>query len=438
MSGFNIITHKIPCQHIREYPRALANNQEDTLYLKVKQYIPLDNPDPQPGDVTIIGAHANAIPKELYEPLWADLLDESKQNGFRIRAIWIADLAHQGESGQVNQPLLGNDPSWSDHARDLLHLINLKREEMPRPIVGIGHSVGGAQLVDLAYIHPRLLTTLVLLDPVIQVRSSEVTPETTSNPAKSSTFRRDLWPSRTEAETSFRKSPFYLAWDPRVLPLWVEYGLREVTDRSTNEPQSIATVSSRTNGEVTLMTPPAQEAFLFIRPNYSGFGHEGKPVDRSTHADVDPRSPINYPFYRSEPARIFHALPSLRPSALYVLAENSYVSAVDDAFDNLKVSKTGTGVGGSGGFREGRVNGVKLDGLGHMFPLEAPRRTAREAAAWIGDEIKRWKSEEAEHERSWKSKTLIEKQTIDERWKREIGGPPSKSKQLKQSGQPNI
>lgn len=36
--------------------------------------------------------------------------------------------------------------SWLDHSRDLLHFINLKRDEMPRPIVGIGHSFGGAQL----------------------------------------------------------------------------------------------------------------------------------------------------------------------------------------------------------------------------------------------------------------------------------------------------
>jgi hypothetical protein len=33
-----------------------------------------------------------------------------------------------------------------DHARDLLQLINLKRAEMPRPLVGIGHSMGGTNL----------------------------------------------------------------------------------------------------------------------------------------------------------------------------------------------------------------------------------------------------------------------------------------------------
>ena len=74
-----MIEHKVPCQYIREYPRALANTQEDVLHLAVKQYVPVDNPNPQPGDITIIGAHANGFPKELYEPLWDDLLSETRK-----------------------------------------------------------------------------------------------------------------------------------------------------------------------------------------------------------------------------------------------------------------------------------------------------------------------------------------------------------------------
>ena len=31
--------------------------------MSVKQYIPLDNPDPKPGDITIVGGHANGFPK---------------------------------------------------------------------------------------------------------------------------------------------------------------------------------------------------------------------------------------------------------------------------------------------------------------------------------------------------------------------------------------
>ena len=146
MNNFRVVQHKIPAQHIREYSQATASSQEDVLYLSVKQYIPLDNPNPSAGDVTIIAAHANAFPKELFEPLWEDLLSRAKANGWKIRSIWAADVTHQGESGVFNESVLGNEPGWFDHSRDLLHLINLKRDEMPRPIVGIGHSMGGAQL----------------------------------------------------------------------------------------------------------------------------------------------------------------------------------------------------------------------------------------------------------------------------------------------------
>lgn len=51
------------CQHIREYPRATSHSREAVLHLAVKQYTPLDNLDPQPGDLTIIAAHANGFPK---------------------------------------------------------------------------------------------------------------------------------------------------------------------------------------------------------------------------------------------------------------------------------------------------------------------------------------------------------------------------------------
>ena len=34
--------------------------------------------------------------------------------------------------------------SWFDHPRDLLHIINVLRP--PRPIVGVGHSMGATEL----------------------------------------------------------------------------------------------------------------------------------------------------------------------------------------------------------------------------------------------------------------------------------------------------
>jgi hypothetical protein len=62
-SVFEIKEHTIECQHIREYARATSTSQEAVLKLAIKQYTPLDNLQPQEGDVTIIGAHANGFPK---------------------------------------------------------------------------------------------------------------------------------------------------------------------------------------------------------------------------------------------------------------------------------------------------------------------------------------------------------------------------------------
>jgi hypothetical protein len=106
---FRIKDRTLEASHIRSYPRTAATTQEEVLHLAIKQYTPLNNPNPKPGDITIIAAHANAFPKELYEPLWDELLQRCGQYGFRIRSIWIADVAHQGQSSILNEDKLGND-----------------------------------------------------------------------------------------------------------------------------------------------------------------------------------------------------------------------------------------------------------------------------------------------------------------------------------------
>jgi hypothetical protein len=111
---FRIDEHKIEASHIRGFPRSTAAKQEEVLHLAVKQYTPLNNTDPQPGDITIIAAHANGFPKELYEPLWDEILKRCQQHGFGIRGIWIADVVHQGWSSVLNEDKLGNDRMDSD------------------------------------------------------------------------------------------------------------------------------------------------------------------------------------------------------------------------------------------------------------------------------------------------------------------------------------
>jgi len=356
---------------------------------------------------------------ELYEPLWDDLLKQSKKHGFRIRSIWIADVAHQGASGVINETKLGNDPGWFDHPRDLTHLINLKRDDMPRPIFGLGHSMGGSNLVNVALFNPRLFTSLILLDPVIQPRTAEIFASTSNDKppsvARLSTFRRDTWPSRAEAAKLFLKSPFYRAWDSRVFDKWIEHGLRDLP--TLQHPDD-------TPPKVTLTTSVANEVHTFLRPNFQGYGsaNPDKKIDRRTHPDINPNQANTYPFYRSEAPRTFARLPELRPSVLYVFGGTSEVSGPE--FNEAKLAATGAGIGGSGGRAEGRVKGVTFDGVGHLIAMEASERTAEATAEWIDSELVRWRQEEEAWDRNWKGKSLREKQGVDDKWREMMGGDP--------------
>lgn len=68
-SVFDIKEHVIPGEYVREYARATAESQNDSLVIHVKQYTPKGNGAPRKGDLSIIGAHANGFPKVRSSPV---------------------------------------------------------------------------------------------------------------------------------------------------------------------------------------------------------------------------------------------------------------------------------------------------------------------------------------------------------------------------------
>ncbi|KAI0405092.1 Alpha/beta hydrolase family-domain-containing protein [Xylaria palmicola] len=454
---FHVKEHVVAGQHVREWARATATRQEDALRIHVKQYVPKENPAPRPGDVTVLAAHANGFPKELYEALWADLhaLSRDPASGFRLRAVWIADVANQGYSGELNEAALGDDPSWHDHSRDLLHLVNVFRDDMPRPIVGIGHSFGANILAHLALLHPRLLTTLVLLDPTIVALGSAQIDGPGTSPARASAFRRDVWPSRDAAVASFRRSPFYQSWDPRVLDSWNRHALRDLptalypelppsgSGSSSGSDPTSSDPSKPAPPGATLRTTKHQELFTFLRPLYphltpspsaspSAASSAAVSVSRDGAPDFDPamlpvhlNGAVPFPFYRSEGAKVLRALPDLRPSALFVHGGASDVSAPDVRAHRL--ATCGTGVGGSGAAAAGRVAEVLLEGRGHLFPMESPAETARHAARWIGAEMARWRAEQDAYD-AWTRLPLRDKTTLSRDFVDKLGRPRGQNK----------
>ncbi|TVY75895.1 Abhydrolase domain-containing protein mpaH [Lachnellula suecica] len=403
MSHFNIINHTSRCQHTRHWRRAVEPGFESSLKLAVKQYVPKSNDEPRAGDVTFVGAIANGFPKEMYEPLWDDLYERMAKAGKRIRGIWIADVAHQGGSGVLNEKGLGND--LADDSK-------LHQDEMPAPLIGIGSSVGAVHLAHLSLLHPSLLHSLVLIDPTIQI----------SNPRKDfaafalpSTYRRELWPSRKAAAESFAKSKYYQAWNPRVLDLWIKHGLREL-------PTEIYPGGKSGNGEtpVTLTTTKAQEVLTYIRPAYNTYS----PNDKLSFEGMLPDDVLDptYPFYRPEAAQIFRQLPDVKPHALYIFGSKSPLSPPEGR--KAKTEATGSGVLGGGK----RAKELLVEGAGHLVAFEKVEAVGEAVVRFVKEELDTWEKEKEEFERRYMSRERIERAQIDEAWKERIGPAPSKER----------
>ncbi|KAL9049285.1 MAG: hypothetical protein Q9162_007300 [Coniocarpon cinnabarinum] len=421
---FECRSHLAPCQHIRQYPRAISTQQEDGLQSHVKQYIPRDNPNPKKGDITVVATHALGYPKELYEPLF----DEPPS------------------------------ASYLDWARDTLLMINHFREEMPRPLVGLGHSMGACSLVNTALFHPRLFASVILIEPALNRMHRAMN----FGPIYAIATKRDRWPSRAAAASWCRRNPFLKAFDTRVLDLYVKYGFRELptlqypesAGRSSTqaspsptwgslspqyeEPASAArgslpeppSKSSRAPGAVepsfsfteekpvTLTITRDHDVSLFARGAYPSPGKSlsASDPDPSQYPDIsasDFRS-LDSPFYRPETVLTFMQLPFLRPSCLYIYGETSTFTSASLLGRADKLSITGTATGGSGGHAAGKVEDRLLKGTGHFCPFERPADVAEALVPWIVQQLRDW--EERERDPKWESMSIRERGMLDDQW----------------------
>lgn len=244
----------------------------------------------------------------------------------------------------------------------------------------------------MSIIHPRLLSTLILFEPIIQSSVDQGIVY-----AFHSDQRQDLWPSRAVAEAAYRRSKLHSTWDPRVLRLWLKYGLRS-TPTALYPP-----TPSLPDGAVTLTTSKHQESWTYIRPYFDLLPLDGVKQDRERYPDVDAKLLSTHPFYRAEPSITLSTLPFLRPNVLYIFSKASPTSTSGMQDEMMKL--TGIGVGGSGGVKEAKVERLILSDLGHLLTLEAPEKCAAVAADWLS----RWRQEyqaaesKAQNETSGKS-----------------------------------
>lgn len=276
-------------------------------------------------------------------------------------------------------------------------------------------STHAQQRTHLSHLHPRLLHSLILIDPIIQLDLN-----IHKLLAKLSTPRRDTWPSRKAAATSFRSSRFYKTWDARVLEKWIEFGLRDLPTELYPEIHRDGSNGVDSDVPVTLSTTVAQEVYFYVRASYRDkrLLQDGED-DEDLLRDIHPEDRDGSQLCRPESQALFRMLPEVKPSVQYIFGKQSEASTPEKRL--AKMESTGTGVGGSGGVKAGKVKEVVLD-CGHLVGFEAPGECAEATASFIDAEVGMWEAQERRRDEALRGLERRERVGINERWREEVGG----------------
>jgi pimeloyl-ACP methyl ester carboxylesterase len=204
---------------------------------------------PAEGPVVLL-VHANGFHGAVWGPLAAVLP--------AVRAV-APDLRAHGAS---TRPADG-DLGWEQFADDVLAVVDdlVSGDRTGPPIVGVGHSLGGAALLLAEQRRPGTFAALHLYEPVVFPPSLD--GSALAEPlAERALRRRDRFASRHEAYDGYAAKPPLAAFHPDVLRAYVDHGLGPDPDHP---------------GELRLRCRPADEAEVFRRGADSrAFDHLGQ------------------------------------------------------------------------------------------------------------------------------------------------------------------
>ena len=268
--------------------------------------------------------------------------------------------------------------------------------------------------------HPRLIHALALIEPVIQRSSPSGT-----NPALLTSRRPDKWPSRSQAEASFRKNPFFKTWNPRALDRHLKFGLRDVPTALYPDPVNPTEQNSHA---VTLTTSKHQEAWTYLRSNFSPLSaHPQDPAEQLVSPDLVPLD-RTFTFRRPEADLTLQSLPHLRPSVLWLFGDKSFIST---PVSREEKSLCGTGVGGSGGVQAGQVETAIVEDATHSLPFEKVPECAALLARWLERQVERFSRQEGFYREYRSEKSERGMLALSKRWMEGIKEGPEVKRLVK-------
>lgn len=168
---------------------------------------------------TLYFAHANGFPGGSYRTFLAPLAEY-----YDVRVL---DRA-------------GHDPAWPVDANwhSLSLQLEAELEACPRPLIGVGHSLGAVLMFMVASRRPEWFRSLVMLDPPLingwqgaLFNLARLFGQVDRvSPAGLSLGRRDYWPDLDSAREYFGRRGFFASLDPRCLQDYMQAGLEPVPD----------------------------------------------------------------------------------------------------------------------------------------------------------------------------------------------------------------
>lgn len=165
----------------------------------------------------VLIAHATGFHARVWDKTVAALPD-----GFRVIAL---ELRGHGRS-EGKQPI----PSWRAIAQDVRELI----EGLDlRSIIGVGHSMGGHCMTQLAHALPDRFRRLVLVDPVISrpdIYDIDKYPGMKGPEEHPIASRRNRFESWHAMFEYFRDREPYSLWRPKILEDYCRYGVLPAAD----------------------------------------------------------------------------------------------------------------------------------------------------------------------------------------------------------------
>lgn len=192
----------------------------------------------------ILLSHATGFHAHCWEPV-AQALNSSHH---------VAALDHRGygDADAVDTAEL----IWSPYGGDALAAARyLSSQHGGAPIVGVGHSMGGASLLMAARIAPELFSALFVFEPIVfpPVDPSPDNDRPTNPLAGGARKRRSVFPSFEAALENFSAKPPMSTFHPQAREAYVRHGFKPTT-----------------NGEVELKCSPEHEARTYETGSSSG------------------------------------------------------------------------------------------------------------------------------------------------------------------------